>query len=103
MSSDLISRSAVIDGINELMESPYANSPQFGSERKETMDMVKRMCVESLPIVNDMNIIIKQFEEKILEIKEQLMQIHEEDVAVRLRCKMCGLDEGIGIIKALMQ
>lgn len=64
MSNDLISRNAVIKAINNLMESPYANSPQFGKERKEVMETVKAMCIANIPIAYDLDRVIKQMEAK---------------------------------------
>lgn len=43
---------------------------------------------------------ILQIEQRILEIKDQLMYTVDEDMAVRLRCKMHGLDEALEIIKS---
>lgn len=60
MTGDLISRKAVIEGINELMESPCANSPRFGWERKECMELVKALCVNSLPTAYDVDKVIEQ-------------------------------------------
>lgn len=62
MSNDLISRNAVIKAINNLMESPYANSPQFGKERKEAMETVKAMCIANIPTAYDLDRVIKQME-----------------------------------------
>lgn len=47
-----------------------------------------------------MDRVIQKIEEKILEIKDKLMYTPDEDMAVRLRCKMHGLDEALEIIKA---
>lgn len=60
MNNDLISRKAVIKGINELIESPYANSPQFGPERRECMGVVKELCANSLPAAYNMEKVIEQ-------------------------------------------
>lgn len=62
MKDDLISRSTVINAINNLMESPCANSPQFDKERKEAMEMVKAMCVADIPTAYDLDGAIKQME-----------------------------------------
>jgi len=62
--NDLLSRVAVIAAINNLMESPYANSPQFGKERKEAMETVKAMCVTDIPTAYDIDGVIKQMEDR---------------------------------------
>lgn len=64
MNNDLISRASVIAAINNLMESPYANSPQFGKERKEAMETVKAMCVTDIPTAYDIDGVIKQMEDR---------------------------------------
>lgn len=64
MSNDLISRNAVIKAINNLMENPYANSPQFGKERKEVMETVKAMCIANIPTAYDLDGVIKQMEDR---------------------------------------
>lgn len=64
MSNDLISRNAVIVAINNLMESPYANNPQFGKERKEVMETVKAMCIANISTTYDLDGVIKQMEDR---------------------------------------
>ncbi len=64
MKNDLLSRAAVIAAINNLMESPYANSPQFGKERKEVMETVKAMCIANIPTAYDLDSVIKQMEDR---------------------------------------
>lgn len=44
--------------INNLMESPYANGPKFGKERKEAMEMAKAMCVADIPTAYDLDGVI---------------------------------------------
>ena len=60
MKDDLISRRAVIEGINNLIQSPSANSPQFGKERKEVMETVKAMCVSNIPTAFDLESVVEQ-------------------------------------------
>ncbi len=100
MSNDLISRRAVIDGIIELLKSPYANDPSLGMERRDAMKTVGDLCVRSLPTSYDVDKVAERLEKKILEIKDQLMHTSDEDMAVRLRCKMHGLDEALEIVRA---
>lgn len=50
--------------------------------------------------VYDVDKVAQRLEEKILEIKDQLMHTSDEDMAVRLRCKMHGLDEALEIVRA---
>lgn len=64
MKDDLISRNTVINAINNLMESPYANSPQFGKERKDAMETVKAMCIADTPTAYDLDSVIKQMEDR---------------------------------------
>lgn len=52
------------------------------------------------PAAYDVDKVVGRLEEKISEIKDQLMYTHDEDMAVRLRCKMHGLDEALEIVKA---
>lgn len=53
------------------------------------------------PAAYDVDKVVGRLEEKISEIKDQLMYTHDEDMAVRLRCKMHGLDEALEIVKAV--
>ena len=62
MSNNLIWRQSVIELIDDLMKSPYANSPQFGVERRECMDLVKELCVHRLTTAYDVDNVIKQIE-----------------------------------------
>ena len=55
MINDLISRRAVIDGIIELLKSPYANDPSLGMERRDAMKTVGDLCVRSLPTSYDVD------------------------------------------------
>lgn len=61
--SDLISRKESIQAIKNLMESPYANDTHFGAERKETMEVVKVMCIQNLPTAFHLENVIGQLEE----------------------------------------
>lgn len=47
-----------------------------------------------------MDQIIQEIEQRILDIKDQLTHTFDEDMAVRLRCKMDGLDEALDIVKS---
>jgi hypothetical protein len=44
--------------------------------------------------------IIQKIEQRISDIKDQLIYTFDEDMAVRLRCKMHGLDEALEIVKS---
>ena len=62
--------------------------------------ILKAVCyLENIPTSHDAKKVAEQLEEKVLEIKDQLMYTRDEDMAVRLRCKMHGLDEAIDIVK----
>ena len=58
MRDDLISRQAVIEAIDVLSKSPYATQIQFGMERREVMNKVKKLCVENLPTVAVMEVML---------------------------------------------
>ena len=51
---DLISREAVLDGINELKKSPWFNDNTNGARiiRREALNIVEDLCVKELPSVN---------------------------------------------------
>lgn len=55
MSDDLISRQAVLDGIEELKKSPWATDKRgYGFEYliTEALDVVADLCVKQAPSVN---------------------------------------------------
>lgn len=60
MSNDLISRRAVIEEMNNLLKSPYANNIQFGAERREVIENVKKLCVEKIPTAYDVDKVVEQ-------------------------------------------
>ena len=55
--SDLISRSKLIEEINELLKSPYANQQQFGAERREAIEIVRDLCVKNQPIAYSVDMV----------------------------------------------
>lgn len=57
--SDLISRSKLIEEINELLKSPYANQQQFGAERRETIEIVRDLCVKNQPTAYDIDKVVQ--------------------------------------------
>lgn len=59
-----------------------------------------KLALRDIPTAHDVDKVVEQFEKDILELKEQLIYMSNEDMAVRLRCKMHGLDRGIEIVKA---
>ena len=60
--SDLISRSKLIEEINELLKSPYANQQQFGAERRETIEIVRDLCVKNQPTAYDIGNVVEELE-----------------------------------------
>lgn len=62
--SDLISRSKLIEEINELLKSPYANQQQFGAERRETIEIVRDLCVKNQPTAYSVDKVIAEIEKK---------------------------------------
>lgn len=64
MGNELIRKQSVIELIDDLMKSPYANSPQFGAECRECMDLVKELCVHRLTTAYDVDKVVKKLEEK---------------------------------------
>lgn len=75
----------------------------IGSEeaRKENRgEIITAEDVDKFPTAYDVDKVVEQLEKDILELKEQLIYMSNEDMAVRLRCKMHGLDRGIEIVKA---
>ena len=60
--SDLISRSKLIEEINELLKSPYANQQQFGRECRETIEIVRDLCVKKQPTAYDIDKVVEEFE-----------------------------------------
>lgn len=63
---DLISREAVIEGIEELLESPFANdpSPLMGG-RREAIEIVRDMCVKCMDTAYDANRVKERIKEEI--------------------------------------
>lgn len=59
--NDLISRSKLIEEINELLKSPYANQQQFGAERRETIEIVRDLCVKNQPTAYDIDNVVEEF------------------------------------------
>lgn len=71
------------------------------SGRLESMkdyDAIKDV-VKNMQTAYDLCKVVEQLEEMMLEIKDQLMYTRDENMAVRLRCKMHGLDAAIEIVK----
>ena len=65
---DLISRSELIEEINELLQSPYANQQQFGKEHREAIEIVRDLCVKQQPTAYDIDKVVKELKETIREI-----------------------------------
>ena len=61
--SDLICRSKLIEEINELLQSPYANQQQFGKERREAIEIVRDLCVKQQPTAYDIDKVVAELEE----------------------------------------
>ena len=61
--SDLISRSELIEEINELLQSPYANQQQFGKERREAIEIVRDLCVKQQSTAYDIDKIVEELKE----------------------------------------
>lgn len=59
---DLISRQAVINLIEDLKKSPYANDPNTGVERRGTMELIKELCEHRLPTAYDVDKVVDGFE-----------------------------------------
>ena len=60
--SDLISRSELIEEINELLQSPYANQQQFGKERREAIEIVRDLCVKQQSTAYDIDKVVEELE-----------------------------------------
>ena len=60
--SDLISRSELIEEINELLQSPYANHQQFGKERREAIEIVRDLCVKQQSTAYDIDKVVEELE-----------------------------------------
>ena len=72
--SDLISRSALIEEINELLKSPYANQQQFGAERREAIEIVRDLCVKQQPTAYSVDKVVERLNRETISssIKESL-------------------------------
>lgn len=96
MGKDLISRKEVLGVIT-----PKLNSSNIGGIEYQRLYSVLEE-VKNMPTAYDVDKVVERLERKVLEIKDQLMYTFDEDMAVRLRCKMHGLDEAIeSIISAV--
>ena len=62
--SDLISRSELIEEINELLKSPYANKQQFGAERRDAIEIVRDLCVKRQPTAYSVDKVVEELEER---------------------------------------
>ena len=62
--SDLICRSELIEEINELLKSPYANQQQFGAERRDAIEIVRDLCVKRQPTAYDIGKVVEELEER---------------------------------------
>ena len=60
--SDLISRSELIEEINELLQSPYANQKQFDKERREAIEIVRDLCVKQQSTSYDIDKTVEELE-----------------------------------------
>ena len=110
MSNDLISRSAVMDYLREQQANVIIEKNKNGIvpvDVCEGMRLAIEACMNfivQVPVAYDTNALVEQLEEQVLLIKEQLLDVSEEDEeAVRLRCRMRGLDEAIEIVKTEMK
>lgn len=100
---DLIRKQSVIELIDDLMKSPYANSPQFGAERRDCMDMVKELCVHRLTTAYDVDKVVERLEDKALEHAITGQQYSEDGWVIceeREQYIKQGIDEAIGIVKS---
>ena len=96
MSNDLIRREDAEKIINDTIGAYWSRSEDV---LLVLQDVLKK--VQHIPATHDKDETVEQLEEQVLLIKEQLLDICEEDEeAVRLRCRMRGLDEAIEIVKS---
>lgn len=101
MSNDLISRSAVIEEMNNLLKSPYANSIQFGVERREVIGNVKKLCVEKILTAYDVDKVVEELEKrKKYLLKEFVLSEKAEEVRKESLARINEIDGIIGIVKA---
>lgn len=84
MSSDLVRRQSVIELIDDLIKSPYANSPQFGAERRECMELVKSLCVCRLPTVYDVDKVVERLQVNSMYIKDKIEAFVTLDDAIEI-------------------
>lgn len=100
VSNDLISRSAVIEEMNNLLKSPYVNSTQFGAERREIIGIVKKLCVEKIPTAYDVDKVVEELEKR----KKYLLKVFvlsekAEEVREKALARINEIDGIIGIVK----
>lgn len=62
MRDDLISRQAVINLIEDLKKSPYANDPNDMAARRGTMELIQELCEHRLPTAYDVDKVVEQLE-----------------------------------------
>ena len=74
--SDLISRSKLIEEINELLKSPYANQQQFGRECRETIEIVRDLCVKKQPTAYDIDKVVEELELHSFELGTDSLPVH---------------------------
>lgn len=100
MSNDLISRSALLEEINNFSMRVTGSANAMALViMDETKKSIMRM-VEEQPDVYDVDKVVERLEEMRLKREEQLRACVDNDMADYLRCKMSAIAEAIEIVKS---
>ena len=100
MSNDLISRSALLEEINNFSMRVTGSANAMALViMDETKKSIMRM-VDEQPDVYDVDKVVERLEEMQLKREEQLRACVDNDMADYLRCKMSAIAEAIEIVKS---
>lgn len=84
-----------------MLKSPYANSTQFGTERRKIIEIVKKLCVKKVPTAYDVGKVMEQLEDrKNYLLKEFVFEEKAEEVKEKTLERTNEIDRIIEIVKA---
>lgn len=101
--NDLISRSALIEEINNLLKSPYANFEEPFSKnksRKDGIETVLQVCVGKAPIAYDVEKVLEDFKECVANFDCRICKYNKTEGQVCLKdCTEALIDGLFQIVK----
>ena len=100
--SDLISRSALIEEINNLLKSPYANFEEPFSKnksRKDGIETVLQVCVGKAPMAYDVEKVVAELEKVRMNYFLTIANTRSEKLDFAYANVCTALDKAIDIVK----